>query len=209
MARIMLLLIMLTWPWKMDWVPSALSIGIEWRAPDGKWPCKAEAIACYSAGDEAMFLSPRPGDLNKAGGMTRVVFHELLHHLQFESGIFREHRWEEFRADVADFILYEGHDLSDHQRATLRYHMVERSDELWELHAELPAVLEGEIPCGLAPWYPWFELQCEEEDVNDEGIGGRALQKRHDASHKRGLRALDAMERRSPDRYHVPHRWRS
>lgn len=147
--KILLLILILKWPWNPWWIPEVVSAEVFWAFDCG------DASACYHSSIRTIIISPDQDEWRACGGLERIIIHELQHHLQFETRMFERDEWDEFRNDVADFVLYSPYDLSEHQQRSLRA-LMGRSDELWELHAELPIIMEGDIPVSLARWYPWF-----------------------------------------------------
>ena len=144
----MLALIFALWlPWNWFWLPSVFSAPVN---TDAQANC-TNHLACAKS-DGMIFISPDPDDWVICGGLKRVVIHELQHHLLFKSGLYYEPDWDGFCNVIAEMILYGDYD--EHQRGTMRV----MCDDPPELHADLPLLLDGEIPQELAPWYPWFNL---------------------------------------------------
>ena len=147
----MLALIFALWlPWNWLWFPVAL------RAPVNT-DAQTVDIVCMGHGACAtdymvIFISPDPDDWLLYGGLERIVIHELQHHLLFKSGLYYDPDWDGFCDVIADMILYGDYD--EHQRGTMRV----MCDDPPEMHADLPLLLDGEIPQELARWYPWFNL---------------------------------------------------
>ena len=89
-----------------------------------------------------------------------ALFHETQHHMQCRYRIWRTPGgWDVFMEMAKD--LTASGELKKAQALAIRPYLGCSSCQ-HELHAELPWILRGEIPCGFAPWYPWFDLsECE------------------------------------------------
>jgi hypothetical protein len=88
----------------------------------------------------------------------RRLAHETQHHLAIKHDI---GDWKAFIELAKAEVFYSKTKYSEHQRGSfigaLR-HGHRGVGSGFELHAELPLILEGQLPESLQPWYPWFDL---------------------------------------------------
>jgi len=84
--------------------------------------------------------------------MLRRLSHEAHHYLARKAKL---GDWEKF-ADLTMKLARRDH-CSAHQLKTIKGMIAYGGG--YELHAELPWILEGKIPLELQMWYPWFVLE--------------------------------------------------
>lgn len=142
---------LLAWPIKPDWMIAALDVevvlGGASRCPHG--------TACYA--DEQIYVNLYT---NESGRSLRDQYlHEMQHHFQAVAGM------SEWPGGYGVFIealrgaIASGRYTDKHQVRTMKA-MVETWPP-FEAHADLPLLLDGEIPPEVAKWYPWFDLSSE------------------------------------------------
>lgn len=153
----LLAILLLSMPFKPEYWPALLEPEVEWSNAR----CRNNALACYY--DETIYLKNWPWFFlwPHSLGAEHALIHEMGHHLQGREQIWRNPGgWDAFEAIVRELISTG--DLDDDQKRNLES-MLEW--EPYELHAELPLILEGEIPPVLQAWYPWFEIK----EAKDKG----------------------------------------
>lgn len=128
-------------PWNPAYVDALYHMGIEVH----NRPCPSSA---WTGPGQVIHLCPAPGD-----DWGRLGLHESQHLL---AGRFLQSpavRWERFAPEVMA-ALKGGQYKSGHTEWA--QDVLQYGD--FELHAELPWILHGEIPPELQAWYPWFDL---------------------------------------------------
>jgi len=135
-------------PWQTDYLLHLHAIEFDFRC-DIVW-------AAYARAGNTIIVCPEA-----AGRYTlkKAIIHESQHHMQWtECPGCDPEGWDAFERTVVQ-IVKKG-DYTDHQRNSTIALVGVPVNEPWynELHAELPNILELDIPEPLCPWYPWF---CE------------------------------------------------
>jgi len=165
MYPFILVLVLSLAPWRPEYRQALLHLEIIHE----EYPCD---VGAWVGPDQIIHLCPAPGDR-----MDWLALHETQHIMA--SRYLPYTNWDIFsrvamkalktggysqeQIDLAEYILsYSGH----------------------ELHAELPWIVQGDLPPQLQRWYPWFEL---------EGGGGVAYARGASQANKRAtiLLALD------------------
>jgi len=131
-------------PWNWDGLVAEMSTTTVWchEAPPPAYPAR---IAWY----EERFHIVHIVDCDMAIETQRRYVHELQHHLaaQYHVG-----DWEAFVLA----IQVESTSWNEHQKNSVEWIAADGGGQ--ELHADLPWLLDGEIPSSLQSWYPWFDL---------------------------------------------------
>lgn len=143
-APMWLCIFLIAWPFKLEWLPVIAQSDIRW---DAAIFCEA-ASGCTTFG--VVHLDPKMG----RDKLETVWIHELHHSLQYRTRIQAEcGGWLKFMATLGDLvneIEYPNQHTEDAFRGLL-------DQSPWEAYAELPWILQGDIPESLECWYPWFD----------------------------------------------------
>ena len=130
----------------------ATAIPLVWQTAYGfdAAPCES-AYACYY--DNAINI-----DLVVAWPEVRhATFHEMQHRMVHVYGVWPANNdWSGFMELVADLVARG--QLNDEQLAIIASWIGCADCQFNELHAELPWILDGNVPEQFADWYPWLEL---------------------------------------------------
>lgn len=139
-----LVVILLMWlPWRVEWLPVAgqAEIICHWAPPSG-FP---ERIGWHDGAVHVVHC-------NLDQETTRRLSHEMQHYLATKNKL---GNWDKF----ANLVMKEMRrgDFTRHQRLAAKGMIAYGGG--YELHAELPMMVHGEIPAAFQPWYPWFDLE--------------------------------------------------
>lgn len=94
--------------------------------------------------------------------LRHIVLHESQHHMQLE---YRVWRWPGGYAAFEGAVRLElakpayTQDMREAAETLIAADRASGSIAYSELHAELPALFDLQIPPNLARWYPWFDLE--------------------------------------------------
>lgn len=133
------ILILALAPWKPEYHQALFDL----RVIVHEYPCDS---AAWTGPDRAIHLCPAPGDQWEWLGL-----HESQHIMA--STYLPDTNWDIF-AIVAMKALREG----DYTREQIQLAEYILSYGSCELQAELPWIVQGDVPPELQRWYPWFGL---------------------------------------------------
>lgn len=144
----LLAILLLSMPFKPEYYSTLTEPQVRWSNAR----CRNDASACYY--DNTIHLKSWWWFIFNGQRAERALLHEMGHHLQCREMIWRNPGgWDAFEVVVRELV--NTGNLNEHQKVSLET-MLEWQPH--ELHAELPWLLDGEIPASLASWYPWFEV---------------------------------------------------
>ena len=144
MSALLLLVVLLMMPWKIQYWPRVLSVQVVNHL---ELPC--DALAWWDESAQVIHLcDPYKGELR----WPPIVLHETQHAMA--SFFLVDPDWNEFGQQAMSALDNDGY--SDEQRWKAEFSL---SLSGAELHADLPGITQGQIPPILAPWYPWFSLK--------------------------------------------------
>jgi len=147
--NVWLLVIILSMPWKSEYWPTLMRTPVIWS----NTRCH-QSRACYY--DGTIYLQPKWDYGYFDADLRHALIHEMQHHLQCSGQIWRtDGGWERFEGLLVE-LLASG-ELSEEQVDYLTTLLGDT--QIHEVHAELPWILDGELPPEFADWYPWFYLE--------------------------------------------------
>ena len=135
------------------WSTSALPVIWQTAYSFDATPCGL-AYACYDNDTIVIDLT-----VARIGEIRHIAFHEMQHRMTHTYGIWpADNDWSGFMELVADLVA--AGELNTEQVVNVGSWIgcPESLCQFNELHAELPWILEGNIPEYFAYWYPWLEL---------------------------------------------------
>lgn len=139
---------LLAWPIKPQWIMAALDLKV---MLDGKSHCVHHTACCA---DGYMHLNPTTNDSGRS--LKDIYLHEMQHHFQEVSGIADSPGDYDMFIEALRGAIESGRYTDKHQIRTMKA-MVETWPP-FEAHADLPLLLDGDIPPEVAKWYPWFDF---------------------------------------------------
>jgi len=133
--------------WNEGWLPVIDRVEIVWHNEPG-WPGQ-EGCGWY---EEQIHV--RTDHSEYEWRLPAVLMHELNHYL---ADVAKLDDWDKFANLAMKEMRRPDAGWTRHQVLSVKG-MIGYGGG-YELHAELPTILEGDIPPCLQRWYPWFDLK--------------------------------------------------
>ena len=153
MIRLFALLILWSLPWCWNHAASVARLRVDDYGGPQCIDDNVIVVAHYDPYHETIHLCP-----GQSSHLRHAIIHESQHHMQLVENVAL---WPGGYAAFERAALYEidQGDYSPGVRATVHAlaDMEDRFPTYNELHAELPWVLNMNVPDSLQAWYPWFE----------------------------------------------------
>lgn len=148
-----ILLLALGMPWNIDGLRALSGMDVVIHRYDGYGPIDSRPYSAAITDDGTVYLIP----LDRQD-LAMNLLHESQHFLAGRKYGLANADWDEF-GRLAMNALQAG-DYNRQQVITAKYYLVCGG---YELHAQLPWIVHGDIPSTLQPWYPWFNIHKVEE----------------------------------------------
>ena len=166
--RFWLLLMILTMPWKPEYINTLFIVGIV----EHNSPCyfNGNEYSGWIGADNRIHLCPSLKCIRK----DLLLLHESQHLLaRLYLGNISDHEWADFDMLAMNALHANGYDSS----VILQANTILNWNLPGELHAELPRILGPDIPPELQDWYPWFDLSDSRVGSSQEDTSRSVFQR--------------------------------